>query len=65
MKRSKVDRLFSEETTRKYKIFLYVLTITIVSVLAIVILNFYFQKNRKEYVSYKESSDIDYKVYLK
>ena len=60
MKRSKVDRLFSEETTRKYKIFLYVLTITIVSVLAIVILNFYFQKNRKEYVSYKESSDIDY-----
>lgn len=65
MKRSKVDKIFVEETHRKRKILALILLITIVSFLSVSLIFIYLQKNRKEFIKYTENSDIDYKVYLK
>lgn len=65
MKRSNVDKIFVEETHRKHKIFGCIALITIISILALSFFIMYFQKNKREYINYNETSSIDYQVYYK
>ena len=65
MKRSKVDTIFVDEAIRKRKIIVFSVIVAIVSILTLALFSLYINKNKKEYVSYKESSSIDYRVYLK
>lgn len=65
MKRSNVEDIFAEDTHRTKKILVFVFSIVLISLLALLFLVSYFKENKVEYVKYNETSDIDYKVYLK
>lgn len=64
MKRKIVNTLFNTTRSKK-KIFFYSFMIILLSSIFVLSILSYIDKSKKEYIKYKEYSDIDYKVYLK
>lgn len=65
MKKKQVNTILSNQTKRRDTVFAFVCCIVLISILAIFFFFLYFEKNKKQYVSYDETSNIDYKVFLK
>ena len=65
MKKNVVNTIFVDEYKRKRKIVVYLCIIFVFLLLFVSFSCSFFINNKKEYVNYNESSDIDYKVYLK
>ena len=65
MKKNQVNAILVDQVKRKNKIISLSCLIFIVSLLIGGFLYLYFNSNKINYVSYKEDSNIDYKVYLK
>ena len=64
MKREQVNAILLEQK-RKRKITSYVFLIIVIMICSLSLLFLYFNKTKDYYVSYKETSYLDYKVYLK
>lgn len=65
MKKKQVDKIFEENTKRKNNIILSISMITIIFIFAVSFIFIYIQRSKNNYITYKEESNIDYKVYLK
>ena len=65
MRKNQVNAILVNLAKRKKTIFNYSLVIVVVFVLAFSLFALYYIKGKGYFVSYKESSNIDYKVYLK
>ena len=65
MKRKVVDTIFVDDTLRRKNILRYSLAIFATLVLALFFLLIFINKNKVQYASYDESSDIKYNVFLK
>ena len=65
MKKNQVDNYFTEDTKRKNNIISSVCVIVIVFIISLAFLFVYIDKNKVQYVKYKEVSDVLYDVYLK
>lgn len=65
MKKSSVNALFAYETKRRNTIISYICIITLLIILTFSFILIFINKNKTKYVSYNESSKVDYKVYLK
>lgn len=65
MKKNQVNAILVDQVKRKNKIISLSCLIFVFSILIGGFLYLYFNSNKINYVSYKENSDIDYKVYLK
>lgn len=65
MKKNQVNSILINQTKRRNTVFAFICLITIVFVIGLSCLGIYLERSKKQYVSYDETSDIDYKVYLK
>lgn len=65
MRKKDVDEILASQAKRRNIVFGLVAAIIVVSIIAFAFFVMYLQGNKKQYVSYDESSKIDYKVYLK
>lgn len=65
MKKSQVNAILVDQTKRRKMILSFVCIIVLLSLLSISFLVIYINKNKDYVVNYKESSNVDYKVYLK
>lgn len=65
MKKNRVNEILSIQTKRRKVIFGYLSSIIVLFCLALYLLFLFIDLNRTYYVSYKEQSNLDYKVYLK
>jgi len=65
MKKNQVNAILVNQTKRRNIVFAFICAIIILFVFAVLFFSVYAEKNKKQYVSYGESSNIDYKVYLK
>ena len=65
MKKNRVDEILIDQTMRRRKIVAYICVIAVISIVFLTLLMFYISSTKDYYVSYDETSDIDYKVYLK
>jgi len=65
MKRNRVNEILSDQTARRNKITGYVCMIVIISIICLCLVGLLINKNKKYYVNYDETSNIDYKVNLK
>lgn len=64
MKKNQVNALLYNQTKRRNTVFALISVIIIVSIIALSFFMLYFERSKKQYVSYNETSNIDYKVYL-
>ena len=64
MKKEQVNAILLEQK-RKRKITSYLCLIIVIMICSLSLLFLYFNKTKDYYVSYKETSDLDYRVYLK
>lgn len=65
MKKKQVNEILVNQTKRRNMIFAFISVIIVVFILSLSFFLVYTKRNQKSYVSYSESSDIDYKVLLK
>ena len=65
MKRNQVNELLEEETKRRHSIFYSFCVVFVIFGFFAFSVYLYLEKNKGFFVTYKEDSDIDYKVYLK
>lgn len=65
MKKKQVDLILFDQAKRKKKIFDYSCLIIMFAFIASIFFCLFIYLNKPEYVTYKEKSDLDYKVYLK
>lgn len=65
MKKNQVNAILVDQTKRRKKIFSYCACLLIISIIAFSFFVVYVQKNKNYFVTYKEESGIDYRVYLK
>ena len=65
MKKSQVNAILVDQTKRRNMILNFVCVIVVLSVLSLLFLLIFINKNRDYSVSYQENSNVDYKVYLK
>ncbi len=65
MKKSQVNAILVDQTKRRNTIFSFVCIIALLSLLSIGFFFVYINKSKNYSVSYKETSNIDYKVFLK
>ena len=65
MKKNQVDAILVTQTKRRKKFIAFSCLILLVAVIAFTNVFLYIEKSKKQYISYKENSTIDYKVYLK
>lgn len=65
MKKNQVNAMLLNQTKRRNTVFAFICLIIIVSSIILSSFLIYFERNKKQYVSYDEHSNIDYKVYLK
>ena len=62
MKRKQVNSILVNQTKRRNTVLAYICVIIILSILIVTFFMIYAQKNKKQYVSYEEKSNIDYFV---
>lgn len=65
MKKAQVNDILENQTKRRNTIFSFILLIVIVSIITTSFFLVYANRSKKQYISYNESSNIDYKVFLK
>ena len=65
MKKNAVNDIFADDYKRKTKIISYICIIAVFVILFISFSCTYYLKSKKDYINYTESSDVNYKVYLK
>ena len=65
MKKNKVDKILVEQARRRKHIFSYSCIIAAFLILALLFLFLYLYNNKNIYIKYDETSNIDYKVFLK
>lgn len=65
MKKSNVDAILVHDAEKRRTIISYILVIIAFLILALSFVLLSIHKNEREYITYKENSDISYKVYLK
>ncbi|MBR4231246.1 MAG: hypothetical protein IKR74_03715 [Bacilli bacterium] len=65
MKKSNVDKILVEQAKRKKHIIEYACLVVFYAILALAFLFLHSYTNKEVYIKYNETSDIDYKVYLK
>ena len=65
MKKSQVNAILVDQAKRRNMILNFVCIIVVLSILSILFLFIFVNKNRDYSVSYQEKSNVDYKVYLK
>ena len=65
MKKNQVNTILANQAKRRMKIRIFVLSITLVSLLAFLSFYVYFSHSQTYFVTYSEKSNIDYKVFLK
>lgn len=65
MKRKQIDTILVDQAIRRKKIIKSVCFIVSVFIISLVFFFLFVSNNKTEYVSYREDSSIDYKVYLK
>lgn len=65
MKKSNVDKILVEQAKRKKHIVEYACLVTFYALIAFAFLFLHSYTNKDVYIKYNETSDIDYKVYLK
>ena len=65
MRRDEVKKMFEDSANNKRNIAIYICVIVLLSLAFIYFSVLFFHKTKHEYVNYVESSNIDYKVYLK
>lgn len=65
MKKNQVNAILVDQVKRKNKIISLSCLLFVISIMACGFFYLYFNSNKINYVSYKENSNIDYKVYLK
>lgn len=65
MKKKQVDAILTNQSKRRNTVLAFIFGIVLVSILALSFFFIYFERNKKQYVSYDEISQIDYKVFLK
>lgn len=65
MKKSKVDKILVEQAKRRKHIFSYTCIIVAFLILTLLFLFLYIHNNNDIYIKYDETSNIDYKVFLK
>lgn len=64
MKRNQVKAILTNQTKRRNTVLMFICTIVIVSIAAFSFFLTYFNQSKKQYVTYDETSKIDYKVFL-
>lgn len=65
MKKNQVNEILVNQTKRRNTVLGLALVIIIVFVITLSFFTIYFNRSKKQYVNYNESSEIDYKVFLK
>ena len=65
MRKNQVREILADQTKRRKTILNYILIIIVVFILSCAFFLLYYTKSKDYYISYKEKSNIDYKVYLK
>ena len=65
MRRKNVDNILTKQAYKRRMIASYICVILAFLILSVTFVYFNIKKNHKEYVPYKENSDISYKVFLK
>lgn len=65
MKRNQVDAIFNEQTNRRRKILCFCVAVLSLFVIALILFVGYVKERKGYLVHYQESSNVDYKVYLK
>lgn len=65
MKKNHVNAILKDQTRRRNTIFGFICAIIVTTILSFSLFIAYSAKNKNVYVNYDESSDINYKVYLK
>lgn len=64
MKRNQVNAILTNQTKRRNTVFGLICIIIIAFIIAVSFFFIYFERSKEQYVSYNESSNIDYKVFL-
>lgn len=65
MKKKQVNEILTNQSKKRTVIFSFICGIAIVSLLAVLVFLIYIKRNQTQYVTYSETSNIDYKVLLK
>ena len=65
MKRNQVNAILINQTKRRNTVFAFVCAIILVFILTCSFFFIHYERNKEQYVSYDETSNIDYKVFLK
>ena len=65
MKRKEIDSILVNQTKRRRKILSYILLLVVISMLSVGFILIYINKSKSYTIKYSETSNIDYKVYLK
>ena len=65
MKKNQVKEILVNQTKRRNTVLALAFIIVIVFIITLSFFTIYLDRNKKQYVSYNESSEIDYKVFLK
>ena len=64
MKKNQVNVILTNQTKRRNTVFMFICIIIIVFIIAFSFFLLYFSRSKKQYVTYDETSKIDYKVFL-
>jgi len=65
MRRSQIDAILVEQTERRNNIISFICVIFVITLLSFALFFVFFKSDNKNYVTYSEKSNIDYKVFLK
>ena len=65
MRKNDVNAILVNQTKRRNTVLTLICVIVVAFIIAFSFFCLYFQKDEKQYVSYSETSDINYKAYLK
>lgn len=65
MKKNQVNEILVNQTKRRNTVLAFVFIIVILFIITLSFFSIYFDRNKKQYVSYDETSKINYKVFLK
>lgn len=65
MRKSQVNAILYSQTKRRNTVATLVGIIIIISIIALSLLMIYFKRSEKQYITYDENSEVDYKVFLK
>ena len=65
MKKNQVNAILVNQTKRRNTVYAFISLICVIFILSLAFFSIYLERSKEQYVNYDESSNIDYKVWLK